>query len=265
MIKPKVSVIMSVFNDENFLEQSIKSVLRQSFKDWEFIIIDDASTDSTTNIIKKFAQKDKRILTYRFEQNKGAPICLNKGINMSSGKYIARIDSDDFWTDPKKLAKQVMLMDKKPDVVFIGTWAMVVDTNDSKLFNLIYPTDYLRIKNKMLVHNCFISSSVMLRKKMLGTNIRYGTPGKYAEDYGLWLKLGTKGSFLNIPEFMVAYRINPKGISQTKNKAQINATIRMVNEHKNDYPNYYYAIFIWNLRKFYPKWLKNLISSSRNK
>ncbi len=82
--------------------------------------------------------------------------------------------------------------------------------------------------------------------------------------YGLWLKLGTKGKFINIPELMVAYRMNPNGISQTKNNAQITATIRMINEHRKDYPNYYYALIIWHLRKFYPKWFKDLVSKSRN-
>ncbi len=186
MINPKVSIIMSVFNDENFLEQSIKSILNQSFRNWELIIIDDASSDSTPLIIEKYSKSEKRIMTFRYRENKGAPICLNKGISMSSGKYIARIDSDDLWIEPHKLYQQVLIMDKDDDLAFVGSWAKVIDTNNNELFTLKYPTDYSKIKKSMLLHNCFISSSILLRRKMLGKYIRYGTPGKYAEDYGLW-------------------------------------------------------------------------------
>jgi glycosyltransferase involved in cell wall biosynthesis len=264
MTKPKVSVIMSVFNDATFLEQSIKSVLKQSYKNFEFIIVDDASTDESSKLIKDYKKKDNRIIFYQLKSNQGSPIALNKGIQLASGEYIARIDSDDVWLDSDKLLKQLEVMQSNPKLAFIGSWAKVLDINNNDLFNLIYPTDYHTINNKMLTHNCFISSSILLRKKMLGRSIRYGTPGKYAEDYGLWLKLGTKGSFLNIPQLMVAYRINPNGISQTKHKSQINATIRMIKEHKNDYPSYYYSLLIWNIRKFYPKWFKNLISKNRS-
>jgi len=237
MYKPEISVVMSVLNDATFLPFAIKSVLQQTYKQWELIIIDDASTDNSPAIINAYEKQDKRIKSFRNLTNRGAPRSLNKGIVMSSGKYIARLDSDDVWIDRNKLKKQLKVMEDNIKLAFVGTWSRVIDSNGKQQFNLNYPSDYSVIKNQMLKHDCFVNSSVLIRKKFL-INIRYGTSGRFAEDYGLWLKLGRKGQFVNIPEYMVAYRINPRGISQTKYKEQIDATLRLIRENKYYYPHY---------------------------
>jgi len=259
MINQKVSIVMSVFNDEKFLPFAIKSVLKQSLKNLELIIIDDASSDRTSTIISKYLKKDKRVKSFRFNTNQGPPICLNKGLTISSGEYIARIDSDDLWTDKNKLMKQLQVMDKNPKLAFVGTWAKAIDINSRELYNLNYPTSYEEIEQRMLSHNCFLSSSILIRKRIL-RGIRYGTKERYAQDYGLWLKLGTKGEYMNIPEFMTAYRINPQGISQTKYDGQLKATLNLIREHKNYFPHYNLAVVLWNIRRYYPRWVRGKLS-----
>lgn len=253
---------MSVFNDHVFVKSAIESVRLQTFKDWEMIIVDDASTDETPNVIKNIKKEDKRIKSYRIRINKGAPMCLNKGIALSSGEFIARIDSDDIWTNKYKLEKQLQAIRNNPKLVFIGTWAKVIGINNNEIFCLNYPTDYLTIKDQMLKHNCFISSSILIQRNFFEKTRGYGTSGRYAEDYGLWMQLGRMGEFANIPKYMTGYRINPKGISQTKYKGQINATLRLIKENRRFYPHYLQAFLLWNLRKYYPKWLKGAFSEN---
>lgn len=264
MSKSKISVLMSVYNDAQYIRGAIESVLKQSFHNWEFIIMDDASIDDTSNIIRDYTKKDKRLKYYKFQTNKGVPTCLNRGIKLSCGDFIARIDSDDLWLDSHKLQKQINFVEDHPDCGLVGTWTKVIDENDKDLYDLKYPTDDSIIRVQMLKHNCFISSSVLIRKKIAIKVGLYGITSRPAEDYGLWLKLGTVSQLFNIPEYMTGYRINPSGISQSTYKEQIHTSLRVIKENMKFYPHYNEAFILWNLRKYYPKWLRGSLSRKLN-
>lgn len=113
--QPKVSVLMAVKNSEKFVGQTIQSVLDQTFTNFEFIILDDGSTDASTQIIKQYAEADSRIKAFYLTSSIGIPCGFKYTVEKGMGEYLARIDGDDFW-EPSKLAKQVALLDEKPEI-----------------------------------------------------------------------------------------------------------------------------------------------------
>ena len=126
---PLISVVMSVFNTEMYLNKSIESILKQSYKNFEFIIIDDGSTDSSLSIILNYMKKDKRMVLISRE-NKGLPYSLNEGIDKSIGKYIARMDADDISLSTR-LAEQIEFMEKNNEIGIVGTWIEIFGNNIS--------------------------------------------------------------------------------------------------------------------------------------
>src|SRR5581483_3832183 len=140
MQQPNISIIMPAFNSEKYIEEAIESVLSQSFRNWELIIINDASTDKTHELIRKYKKKDKRIVYIKNRKNSGLVMNLIKGLRLSKGGYIARIDSDDIWTDKDKLKKQFNFLRDNPGYGLVGCWAKVVDVKSNELFSLCYPS-----------------------------------------------------------------------------------------------------------------------------
>src|SRR6266566_3372474 len=167
MIKSTVSIIMSTYNDAAFLKEAIDSVLRQSFTDWEFIIINDASTDITEKIIKEYLKKDKRIIYFKNKQNVGQTKNANKGIGLANGKFIARIDGDDLWIDKDKLRKQIDFFEANPEYGLVGSFWTTINTNSEKILQAPTLIDDKKIRNYLLIECCFIHSSVVMRKNII--------------------------------------------------------------------------------------------------
>ena len=191
--KPLISVVMSVFNDEKFLKSSIDSILNQSYNNFEFIIIDDGSTDSTLSIIKDYAKVDKRIV-FVSKKNSGITKSLNLGLKMSKGKYIARIDGDDI-SHSLRFEKQIDLFKKESQTALIGTNCILIDENElqigGKKYN--YPTNYNKIKSNLLSGNSIFPHSSMMFKKSIIKNFGfYDEYFKKTQDYNLLLNLLSK-------------------------------------------------------------------------
>jgi glycosyltransferase involved in cell wall biosynthesis len=125
----KVTILLPVYNGTKWIEKSIRSALRQSFSDFELIILNDCSTDDTERVVFSFMSQDKRIVYIRNDKNLGLAKTLNVGLGTAKGEYIARLDADDEWIDVDKLKKQVSLLDKYPEYTLVGTGAVVVDEN----------------------------------------------------------------------------------------------------------------------------------------
>lgn len=222
MIKvKKISVIMGVYNDERFLKKSIESILTQSFTDFEFIICNDCSTDSSESIIRGYAEKDKRIIFLNNEINMGLANTLNKCIEVSSGKYIARMDSDDI-SLKDRLIHQVDYLEKNPSCSVVGTLAYYIDDNDNKFakFNRkrkISLSD--AVKMSQVIH-----PSVMMRKDILkkvqGYTVNENT--RRTEDYDLWCKImAIGGEIENLQTFDFLYREDLSGLNKRKYKYRI--------------------------------------------
>ena len=203
---------MPVYNGAMYIDKTIQSVLKNNFKDFEFIIIDDGSTDNTSEIVQKF--NDKRIKYYK-KQNSGIAETLNFGLKKSNFELVARIDSDDL-INSKRLEKQLNYF-KNNRVDVLGTNAYLIDSNDKVLGKTRFPSTHQQIKKKLEKMECpIIHPSVMYKKsKVLSVG---GYREKYADDYELWLRLIKFSTFNNLSDSLLYLRKHSNNLSSSKPK-----------------------------------------------
>lgn len=198
--KPKVSVIMSAYNEEANIARAIVSILNQTYKDFEFIIINDGSTDRTEEIIKEYQNKDRRIYLIS-KGNTGLADSLNIGIQNSSGEYLARMDADDI-ADEKRLEIQVEFLDNNPEIAMVGSWCYLIDLTNNRKMECRPPISDKEIKRYMQKDNPFIHSSIMMRRSVIEEVGGYKLI-KGMEDYELWIRIAKNYKVANIPLFLV--------------------------------------------------------------
>ncbi len=211
---PRVSVIVSVYNCEEFIGETIQSIIDQTFTDWEFIIIDDNSCDKSASIIEEYAQIDARIRFVRNETNKGQCANLNYGIQIATGEYIAHTDHDDL-SYPTRLEKQIEYMENNPQCLLCGC------KYDIWSEGKVHYTDYWETctpnyqRFRLPMHgNIGHSTFFWRRQKLVDLGITYGE-WKYAEDYDLLLHVLEAGEVGVVPEKLVTYRVFPNQVTQT--------------------------------------------------
>jgi glycosyltransferase involved in cell wall biosynthesis len=211
-LDPQVSIIMSVYNGEEFLEQSIRSILTQEFRDFEFIIVDDGSSDQSENIILSF--DDPRICYISNGKNKGLIYSLNMAIARAKGKYIARIDADDL-SEPTRLSRQTAFMETHPDVALCGTYYRIINRKGEIKELVRLPIHDRAIRTYLLFGNCFCHSSVMVKTTVIR---EYGYSEDYpvCEDYDLWFRIALRHKVANLPFYETRYRIHGENISTKK-------------------------------------------------
>ena len=200
--KTLVSVIMPAYNAERYIEEAITSVINQTYTNWELIVIDDGSKDNTAEIVKQFAEKDKRITLYLNEKNMGVAKTRNRGFDMAKGEYIALLDSDDIWL-PEKLENQLKLAEEtKAELVYTSYSIIDTDGNKSKDDYIVAEkTDF-----ESLLKENIIGCSTVLLKKEISDNYKFSK--EYAhEDYVFMLQLLRDGKVARgVQEVMVRYR-----------------------------------------------------------
>lgn len=217
---PLVSVVMSVYNGERYLREAIDSILGQTFKDFEFIIIDDGSTDDTLQIIKSY--KDPRIVLISRE-NKGLVVSLNEGIEQAKGKYIARQDADDY-SLPERLRKQLDYMLSHSEVVICGATFTEIDSGGKVLQRIAIPLEDSVIRQELLARCPFAhGSTVYLRKTCLEAGL-YKEADFPAEDYALWIRIAALGKMSNLSDNLFNYRVLSTSISRNKANLQVQRT-----------------------------------------
>lgn len=240
-----VSIILPTWkNAGEYINRSIDSVIAQSYLNWELLIIDDGLTDNTEEIIKGYAEKDPRIKFLKNESNIGLQKTLNKGINKAKGEYIARIDDDDVWVDKDKLARQVEFLESNTDHVLVGTGVVVVDEEGKEMLRYLVPETDRDIRSRLLGKNCFVHSSIIMRKDTVLSLGGYdeSQETKHLEDYDLWLRLGTLGKLANLPFYMVNFTQRSESISSVNKREQFKKSINVIKKFKNKYPHYYWAL-----------------------
>ncbi len=221
----KLSVIMSVYNGSRFLRQAIESILNQSFTDFEFIIIDDASTDSSLEIISGLVIKDERIKVLKNPQNIGLTKSLNKALTEAKGEYIARIDADDF-SYPERFKVQVDFLDKNKNIGLVGTWAKIIDGQDEVLREIHNFTEPSDLKKVLIKYNPFFHSSIMIRKSVLVEVGLYDENYQFAQDYELYFRIAQKSDLANISKTLIVYRQTDNSITGKKNRKQLGYVIK---------------------------------------
>lgn len=205
-----ISVILPVYNGEKYLKEAIESILNQTYKDFEFIIINDGSKDSSLEIIREYEKKDERIVVVSRE-NKGLIATLNEGMERAKGKYIARMDQDDI-SLPERFERQIKVM-KNNNIMVCGTYTKVIDEDGKYIKDGIVPTQDDEIVKKLLeCTNPLFHPTVMFKKF---DNIFYNEFAHNCEDYELWLKYTEIGKIENLPEYLLKYRIELSSITNS--------------------------------------------------
>ncbi len=213
-----ISVLMPVFNAEEYLDISISSILNQTYKNFEFIIINDGSTDSSLEIIKKYQNLDVRLRVISRE-NRGLIASLNEGLSISTGGWICRMDADDI-SLPDRLSKQVNYAEEnKLDIC--GSWAETFGSEVKLIKPCSNPFD---IEINLLFRCPIVHPSVIMRKEFV-KNLKYSEKFKHAEDYKFWVDVAQcKGRLGNIPEKLLLYRLHSKQISHVHSEEQLKKT-----------------------------------------
>jgi glycosyltransferase involved in cell wall biosynthesis len=246
---PKITVLMPVYNCELYIQEAVDSILNQTFTDFEFLIIDDASTDETVAIIKTY--NDPRIQLIQKPENSGYTNSLNHGLSIARGEYIARMDGDDI-SLPERFAKQVAFLDANQDVILCGTFYSIIGTERV----VTVPENFEEIKIEMLWGCCVGHPTVMIRKCILDKfSIIYDVKKEPAEDYDLWCRLLSIGKLHNLQEVLLNYRVHNSQVSKKRIDQQINTAV----ETRIDLFNY--LDFKMNINEYNS--LRRIISDNR--
>jgi len=247
-LAPKISVLLPVYNAEAFIGESIKSILDQTESDFELLIIDDCSTDSSIEIIRSF--KDSRIIFHKKKRNSGYTESLNWGIDQARGEYIARMDADDV-SLPQRFEKQLLFLEQNQHVAMCGTDARVEGSN--LMFK--YPTEPKAIEAHLLLGSSLIHPSIIGKTEIFKL-FKYDLAKEPAEDYDLFTRLAARGIQLaNLEEPLLIYRVHTNQISKVQNQKQIGSAqqsmLRMFSLFDYDrmqYPDETVLSYIWPTR-----------------
>lgn len=229
----RVSVILPVYNAQSTLQEAIDSILSQSFRDFELIIINDGSTDNSEKIIKNYS--DSRIVYINNITNKGLIFSLNEGLRISSGDYIARMDADDI-SVKERFQKQVDYLDKNPECIVCGSQIEFFGNISQLQIKRKYFENSKSCKDFLLMYPCFAHPAVMMRGSIIrNKNIKYNADYKNVEDYKLWIDLSNLGDFHNLSDILLFYRISNTQITSKGNVLQTENAIRCRREYAKKY------------------------------
>lgn len=231
---------MCTYNRAHFIRQAIDSVLSQTFQDWELIIMDDCSTDNTEDIISPYLA-DARIKFIKNETNLGINKNRNKVLSLSTGEYVAILDSDDYWINNDKLSLQNEFLDHNKEYTLIGSNIIIVDEYGQTIKKIIYPSNHFLIKNLLLIKNLFCHSSVLYRKQDILNLGSYDESLPIWEDYDLWLKIGQTSKFANLYQYTTAYRKHATQSNADKIKVGKDTQAFIIEKYKDSYHPYYLA------------------------
>lgn len=215
-----VSVMMSVYNEEKYIEESIESVLQQEYPNIELVIIDDCSEDNTWGIIKGYMDKYDNIKAYRNEKNLGRPRTRNKLLRKSNGDYYAVLDADDMFIEGKT-KKQVRFLENNPEYGVVGSNMFIIDEEGKIVGDRNYPTTYKEIMRKIFYYNLIAHPTTMIRSEVFEEHDGYDPRYERSQDYDLWLRILQNWKAKNLKSYLIKYRAPKKD----KTKA-INETVK---------------------------------------
>jgi glycosyltransferase involved in cell wall biosynthesis len=206
-----ISVIIPVYNGASYLHEAIDSMLNQTFKRFELILLNDGSTDSSWEIIQDYAAKDSRIVSVNQRQNQGLPMTLNNGIEIARGKYIARMDQDDI-SVPERLRLQYVYLEEHPEIALLGGGYAPFNEAGQRL-EIFHPSESMMIAWKMISNSYFCHPTVMFRKQVID---RVGVyPATGAEDFAFFSRIVSIFPCANLPVILIHYREHGTNLSKT--------------------------------------------------
>ena len=212
-MNPRVTVVTAVYNGEAYLHEAVQSIIGQTFQDLEYLIVDDASTDGTKDILEVYGRSDSRVRVITNKKNMGRAISRNRGLQEARGEYIAILDADDIALD-RRVEREVEYLHAHPEVGVVGTWFDVIDDNGEFIITRKLPVEPGEVAAKDLEIVPFCHPSVMFRKECIEKVGSYRKEFVYAQDYDLLLRILEHYRGANIPEVLTKYRMNPDSCSQ---------------------------------------------------
>lgn len=257
-LNPKVSLLMCVYNGEAHLREAVESILNQSFYDFELVILDDGSTDSSWQILSEYSAKDSRIVLIQNGVNLGLEKSLNKGLAATKGEYFARQDADDVSLS-NRLQLQVDFLDNHPEVGALGTAVELINEQGNTIGKNSLPTDRESLQSLLLFNNFMHHSTLMVRSSLMQKLGGYDETMRYVEDYDLWWRLSCLSGLATLPNILLKRRVDdgPR-ISklyrekQLQNSFEISwkAVCQSLGEDSFKLNKKVYERFWWNLTRF---------------
>lgn len=230
---PKVSIVMSVYNGGSYLQESVDSILNQTFINFEFIIIDDCSQDDSWALLTNYAIRDRRIRLLRNPQNMGLTKSLNKGLNLAQGEYIARQDADDI-SMPTRFEKQVAWLTEHPETTLVSSEIQRIRPNGTFGKVSARACSFDLLAWHLLFHNHLGGhSQVMFRRQSVLDLGGYNEAYRYSQDYELWCRLAKIGEFTVLPEALLHQRFHTASISASKRAEQSALVFKQVAHNIN--------------------------------
>lgn len=233
---PQVSVIMSAYNAERFIAQAIESILAQTFGDFELIIVNDGSRDTTQEIIERYARQDRRIAPQSLPHNAGINHARNVGLSLANGTYIALMDADDI-SLPERFEKQVRFLDRHPEVGIVGGAMIIVDENNIPIGERRYPTNDASIRQRLFYYCPFCHPCIMVRKNVVLLTGSYDVQYRGTADYDLFFRIGMMTRFANLDDVLLHYRVSPGSYSVLQKKRMEMETIAIRRKYFKTYGN----------------------------
>lgn len=220
----KISIVLPVHNGSVYIADSINSILAQTYKNWELIIVDDCSTDSTPEIIRHYTESDSRIIIYRNERNLGLPNSLNAGFSLASGDYYTWTSDDNLYL-PEALEKMIDVLEKEPEFLMVYADFTIIDTSGNRIEERKLPKpQYIVTRN--ICGACFLYRAETA--KQIGP---YDPETVLAEDYDYWIRIYKQGNIRHLSEILYLYRMHPKSLSSTKRELVKEQTYKVIEKH----------------------------------
>lgn len=209
-----MSVLVPVHDGEAFVGEAIESCLRQSFPDFELVVVDDGSTDATPDIVSRYAERDRRIVVHR-QENRGYVAALGVAAALAKGELLARLDADDL-AEPGRLARQVAFLDEHPEVAVVGGALLVVDRRGRPFYLAAYPLEPAEVSAAMSQRTPVGHPTATIRRHVFDAVGGYRADFPYAEDYDLWLRVAREHRIANLPDILGRYRVHGANASYRK-------------------------------------------------
>ena len=237
---PRVSVLMSVHNGMPWLGEAVESVLAQTWRDFELVIVDDGSTDGTADFLARLTDPRVHLLT---QARAGLTASLNRAVRESTGRLVGRMDADDM-ARPERLARQVEFLNAHPEVGLLGSGCREVTVSGAVVRTLRPPLDDAALRARLIRVNPFIHSSVVIRRDVLDRVGLYDERLAVAQDYDLWLRVARVTRMANLPDPLVTRRLRPDRVSRAREAERLRteARCRLRAVGRGDYP-WWCAVF----------------------
>ncbi|MGH7767494.1 MAG: glycosyltransferase family 2 protein [Candidatus Binatia bacterium] len=230
---PKISVVLPAYNAAAYVDEAVGSILGQTFRDFEFIIIDDGSTDATASILERYAALDGRIRLHR-QENQGMIAALNRACRLARGEYVARMDADDV-SLPRRLERQLEYIERRPQIGVVGTWIYNIDRNGSVIRAWRPPTSPKVLAWTHFFGVCVSHPTVLMRRRVLEQLDFYRCGTAHIEDVDLWLRASAITGFGNVPEILFKYRTWEGSISRTRRQLARESHVRLLTSFIKDF------------------------------